>query len=325
MKKTLLLTSKDIKKVIDIDMIIEAVEVAFRQHGNKQTIMPPKLYLYLDKQIGDFRAMPAFADNSSGIKWVNVHPDNPIKYNLPTVMATIVYNHPGTGFPLAIMDGTLITGFRTGAAGAIAAKYLARKESKTLGLVGSGTQAQYQMDAIKRLFDIEQVLVYSRVADSIYRFIEKNKQYKIRKASLEETVSSDIVCTTTPARIPIIPKSMLKKGTHINAIGADAFGKEELDPQILKEAKVIVDDILQATHSGEINVPLNKGLFKKEDIYATLGEVVAGKMKVRSGDEITVFDSTGLAIQDIAAAKAVYEKSKKMGLGREIDFVGLAN
>lgn len=323
MKKTLFLTSKDIKKIIDMDMVIQAVENAFRQHGRGKTIMPPKIYLYLDKHKGDFRAMPAYVNKSAGVKWVNVHPNNPTEKNLPTVMATIIYSDPDTGFPLAIMDGTVITNYRTGAAGAVASKYLARKDSKSLGLIGCGAQAQTQVEAISRIFALDEVCVYSKRESSVDKFINKNSHYKARKASLKEAASCDIVCTTTPVRKPIVSRSLIKEGTHINAIGADAAGKEELDPLILKEAKVVVDDIHQAVHSGEINVPITKGLFKPEDVCATLGEVVVGLKKVRTGNEITIFDSTGLAIQDVSTAKVIYEQAKQLGIGTELDMIGL--
>lgn len=323
MKKTLFLTSKDIERIIDMDMVISAVENAFRLHGGGETIMPPKIYLYLDEYQGDFRAMPAYVDESAGVKWVNVHPNNPVEKDLPSVMATIIYSDPDSGFPLAIMDGTVITNFRTGAAGAVASKYLARRDSKSLGLIGCGAQAQTQLEAISRAFDLEEVFVYSRNRSSVDRFVDRNSRYKARKASLERAASCDIVCTTTPVRKPLVTRRMIRDGTHINAIGADAAGKEELDPSILKEAKVVVDDIHQAVYSGEINVPISKGLFSPDDIFATLGEVVAGLKRVRIGNEITVFDSTGLAIQDIAMAKVVYDKAKQCGMGTELDMIGL--
>jgi alanine dehydrogenase len=126
---------------------------------------------------------------------------------------------------------------------------------------------------------------------------------------LEEAMEVDILVTTTPSKKPIVKKKYIKPGTHINAIGADAKGKQELEGEVLKNAKIIVDEIEQASHSGEINVPLSKGLIKIDEIYGTLGEIVAGLKKGRENDEeITIFDSTGLAIQDIICAKSIYEK-----------------
>ncbi len=137
--------------------------------------------------------------------------------------------------------------------------------------------------------------------------------------SVREAASADIVVAATPARGPVVFKEHIKPGTHINAIGADAEGKEELSPRILKRAKVIVDDILQASHSGEINVPLKAGLITTEDIFTELGKAVIG-LKVRTSDkDITVYDSTGLGILDIATANVVFQKAKEMKIGQELE------
>ena len=148
--------------------------------------------------------------------------------------------------------------------------------------------------------------------------MKKSGEAMTAAATIKECVSdADIVVTTTPSRKPIVQPQWIKDGTHINAIGADAPGKEELDPTILKRSKVVVDDVEQASHSGEINVPIAKGLFKLKDIYATLGEIIAGKKKGRASPrEVTVFDSTGLAIQDTAVASLIYKAAVKKKLGR---------
>jgi alanine dehydrogenase len=319
--KTLILTSDDIERIIDMDMVIEAVENAFEEYGKGKTIMPAKIYLPLEQYQGDFRAMPAFVGGSAGLKWVNVHPRNRIKTGLPTVMAVFIYSDPETGFPLAIMDGTIITNYRTSASGAVASKYLARKESKSLGLIGCGAQAQTQLEAISRFFNFDVIRVFAPSEDSINTFIARNSAFNIKKASTEEATKSDIICTTTPVKKPIIDRAWIEAGTHINAIGADAKGKQELDPAILLNAKVVVDDVAQASHSGEINVPITKGIYRKENIYATLGEVVAGSKPGREGNEITVFDSTGLAIQDVATAKVIVEEAKRLKIGSETNLV----
>jgi alanine dehydrogenase len=249
----------------------------------------------------------------AGTKIVSVHPDNSQK-GLPTVMATIFLNDPKTGALIAIMDGTYITNLRTGAAGGIAAKYLARKNSKVIGLVGTGAQAETQLLALQCGFKIESVKVFDQNQAKAKSFAEKmSKQLGIDvivASSVQDVAEADIVCTTTPSREPIVMKEWIKPGTHINAMGADAAGKEELDPGILKMAKIVVDSWAQASHSGDINIPFAKGLIKQSDIYAELGEIVVGKKPGRvNEEEITVFDSTGLAIQDISTAKYVYDKN----------------
>jgi alanine dehydrogenase len=219
------------------------------------------------------------------------------------------------------MDGTYITGMRTGAAGAVASKYLAKKDSKTLGVLGAGRQAVFQIAATACVFKLESILVYD-VNDKNIEALSAELQkigITIKKATLEEVSKQDILTTTTPSREPVVKNEMVMPGTHINAIGADAEGKEELDPEILKRAKVFVDDWAQASHSGEINVPVAKGFITKESISASLGEVVAGiKTGRENNNEITVFDSTGLALQDLFTAEMVYQEALKRGLGKDI-------
>ncbi|HZD60646.1 MAG TPA: alanine dehydrogenase [Anaerolineae bacterium] len=322
--RTRLLTASDIAKIIHMEDVLEAVEGAFREYGMGKAIMPPKLYLTMGQYNGDFRAMPAYVESSAGLKWVSVYPDNP-KKDLPTVMALVIYSDPETGFPLAIMDATKLTNYRTGAAGGIAAKYLARPDARTLGLIGAGAQAKTQLLAVTHYFSFLKILVWSPVEEQIEDMKNDYPELPIEKATIAEAAACDIICTTTPVRGFIIKREWIKPGTHINAIGADAAGKQELDPQILRDAKVIVDDITQAKHSGEINVAVKKGLFSESDIYSTLGEIVTGAKKGRTADEITVFDSTGLAIQDVATARMLFEKAKREGIGHEFDVVGEDN
>jgi alanine dehydrogenase len=305
---TLFLGKRDILPLLDMKEIIPAVEDAFHQWALGKAQMPPKSYLTVEK--GDFRAMPAFLPGAAGMKWVNVHPGNRA-LNLPTVMAVIIYSDPDTGYPLAVMDATDITAFRTGAAAAVASKYLARKNSKTLGLVGAGRQAYTQLMAHAAVFDLSLVRVYDLSEAATDRFIKAFPQYRIEACTPEETVASDIVCTATPAHEPVVKKEWVQPGTHINAIGADAHGKQELETEILEDAVIFVDDLRQASTSGEINVPLDKGLLDPARIRGSLGDLVAGIKPGRSDEsEITVFDATGLAIQDIACARLIYDKAR---------------
>lgn len=318
------LNRKEVESLLDMKGTLKVVEEAFRQHGLKKVQMPPKLYLYFRKHSGDLRTMPAYLEEQdiTGVKIVNVHPDNP-KKGLPTVMALVILNSTETGAPIAIMDGTFLTDMRTGAAGGIAVKYLARKNAKTVGCVGAGNQARTQLLAINEIIDIEEVKATSAFEKGTLAFkneMEKRVQCDIiPKKSIREVCDSDILVTTTPSREPIVMSEWIAEGTHINAIGADAPGKEELDPMILKRAKIVVDDFPQASHSGEVNVPLSKGLIAEKDIFGELGEVITGKKKARIKDtDITVFDSTGLAIQDVATANMVYQKALKAHIGLKL-------
>ena len=297
---------------------LKAVEHAFKLEAEGKAIMPPKLFLDLPEYHGDFRAMPAYINGSAGIKWVSAYPDN-WKHRLPCVMATIILCDPNTGCPLTMMDGTYITSMRTGAAGGVAVKHLARRNSSVIGIIGAGTQAKAQLLAISEVLPrIKEVRVFDQHRDASQRYAEEmGAKLNINTRpveTIEAAAEADIVVTTTPSTKPIIKKQYIGPGTHINAIGADAKGKQELEADVLREAKVIVDDIRQASHSGEINIPLSQGLIKVKEIYGTLGEVVANLKRGRENDqEITVFDSTGLAIQDIICAQLVYNKAKERG------------
>lgn len=326
-KKTLILTNSEIRCLIDMPSVLKAVENAFISYGRNLIQMPAKVYLHLDKYDGDFRAMPAYIKGieASGIKWVNVHSKNK-RFGLPSVMALIILNDPKNGFPLCIMDGTLITNLRTGAAGAIAAKNLARTDSSNIGLVGCGVQAKTQLLALNELFKIKSVFVWGHKIEYGNKFL-KDTKYLGLNVKIEEKIfdcvrQADIVVTTTPSRKPIVKSEWIKDGTHINAIGADAKGKEELEPGLLKRAKIIVDDWQQASHSGEINVPVSNGIITRKDVYGTLGEVVVGKKLGRKNSkEITIFDSTGLAIQDLAVAHLIYKRAVEKRIGKRISLL----
>ncbi|QLC50274.1 alanine dehydrogenase [Methanolobus zinderi] len=318
------LDQSDVKSVLDMSSTLSAVESGFREHGLKKVQMPPKSYLYFTEHNGDLRTMPSFMEEQdiSGVKIVNVHPDNREK-GLPTVMAVVVLNSTETGAPLAVMDGSYLTDMRTGAAGGVATKYLARRDSRVVGMVGVGDQARTQLLAISEVMDIDEVKITSRKPSSCDSFEKEMKQAVncdfTRKGSIEDVCDCDVLVTTTPVRSPIVRSEWVRDGTHINAIGADAMGKQELESSLLKRSKVIVDDIVQASHSGEVNVSISSGAFAESEIYAELGEIVAGTKPGRESDEeITIFDSTGLAVQDLVTANMVYEKALEKGIGRKL-------
>ncbi len=324
----LVITQSQVKKVMPlskIKIVIGAVENAFGDYGRELVQMPPKAYLYFTANNGDLRIMPSYSSvlKMAGTKIVNVHPENP-KKGLMTVMASIILNDPKNGLPIALMDGTYITAMRTGAAGAVAAKYLAREDASTLGVVGAGVQAIYQIAATTKVRKIKTVIVHDLNAKNVQALIKTmaKEGIKVQAGTIEEACGCDIVATTTPVRAPIVKKEWIKPGTHINAIGADAEGKEELDQEILKKAKIVIDDWAQASHSGEINVPVRQGIIKREDIWAGLGEIVAGKKQGRTdAQEITVFDSTGLGLQDLYTAAAVLKSARAQKIGKEINLI----
>jgi len=311
-QSTYIIGAELIENAFSMADYVSTIEKAFELYGRGQVQMPPKMYLTFDK--GDLRCMPVYipAMNTAGVKNVNVHPAN---VRLPAVMATITLIDPETGFPLAIMDGTHITRMRTGAAGGVAAKYLSRADSVTAACIGTGTQAATQLEALLITRPaISKVVLFDIRRESMEHFARLVKQQHglvaVCADSVEEAVKkADIVITTTTVRSPIVKSDWIRPGTHINAIGADAKGKQELYPAILKRAKVVIDNWQQASHSGEINVAVTEGLITRKDIHADIGEIATAKKPARqTPEEITVFDSTGLAIQDISAATMIYRK-----------------
>jgi len=330
--KTLVLSEEAVKKLLRFEEVTDAVESAFRMKGLGHAQMPAKQYLFMKKYNGDVRTMPAYLEENGTVvvKVVNSHPENR-RYGLPTVMAMIILIDPRTGAPIAIMGGTWITALRTGAAGAIAAKYLANPNPKTIGFVGAGIQARTQLMGLQLVFKkIEEVKVWDRAEKAALKYAEEmrikyNQEFIYPVKSIKKAVQgADVIVTATPSRKPLVSAEWVDEGTHINSIGADAPGKQELDPAILVKSKIVVDDWSQSCHGGEINVPLAKGIIKKEDVWGDICEIVAGLKPGRiSPDEITVFTSTGLAIQDAAAANVAYQKALKEKIGESVDILNI--
>jgi alanine dehydrogenase len=323
---TLLLNQSDVLAAIDMRGALNAVGEVFRLHGRRQVQMPAKVYL--DLPGGDVRAMPAYAAplGYAAIKNINMHPGN---QGMPSIIGTLTLFDPPTGFPLAIMDATAITRLRTGAASGVATRLLARADAAVLSLIGAGNQALTQIEAILAVRPrIEEVVVFdldSGRSTALARTVTEKFDVVVKiAASVQDAVTvADVLTTITPARQPMVQAQWVRPGTHINAIGADAAGKQELATALTLAAKVIVDDMEQATHSGEINVPLATGAFRETDIHAELGHVVAGVKPGRENStDITIFDSTGLALQDLACAAYVYRKVMASGQAlRKMDFL----
>ena len=288
-------------KAIDLSRLNRVIEESFAEHARGRVQMPPKMYVTLPR--GDFRTMPAYIPSLgiAGVKIVNVHPENPSR-GIPSVMAITIILDVDTGAPRAVLNATELTDMRTGAAGAVAAAHLSPSRSVSLGLVGSGKQAKSQVQAIEKELDVREVLVWSRSEKNANTLCTQLSHLECRTSSLPKVCDCDVLVTATPSREPLVRDEWIREGTHINAIGADAPGKEELDPAILMRARVFVDDPVQAAHSGEVNVPISSGLYSMDMIAGTLGQVVIGEKRRMSRDEITVFDATGLAIQDLAIA-----------------------
>jgi alanine dehydrogenase len=325
-RKTLILGRSEMIGLLSPAEYNGCVEQAYRMHGEGRFYMDPKGHIVLDRFAGEWEAMPSYIEepHAAACKWVSIREQNRERYNLPTVFSILIYTDPETGFPLAIVDGSYHTVMRTGAAGAVSAKWMARRDSRKLAIVGAGHMAEGALATCNEIFDWSQVRVWSRSQATLDAFVkEQQPKYDgftiTPSTDLEQVVrGADVVVTITPARQPIVKADWISPGTHIAAVGADKAGDQELEGRLLKGARIFVDDIRQCRTDGEINVPLSEGLITEADIAGEIGEVVTGRKPGRtSDDEITIFDSTGIALQDSATVPLEYERAMEKGVGIE--------
>jgi alanine dehydrogenase len=324
-RKTLILSRSDMMGLLTPTDYVDCVEHAFRMHGLGRVYMEPKGHIVLDRYQGEFEVMPSYIEEpeAAACKWVSIREDN-TKYELPAVFSILVYTHPETGFPLAICDGSYHTLMRTGASAAVSAKWLARADSSVLAIIGTGSVARGTLATCEALFEWREVRVWSRTQASIDRFLQ-SEQPKFPHLTIEGSTDLEhavrgahVVVTGTHARGWIVDDAWVDAGTHIAALGADLEGEQELHPAILQRARIFVDDIRQCVPDGEINVALREGLIAESDVAGEIGKVICGELEGRQSDEqITVFDSTGIALQDSATVPLEYERAVAAGVGIE--------
>ena len=312
---TLLLNRAALEPLLTLEDCIVAVEDAFRAHGEGR-VAPPGL-LHAETPKGEFHVKAGAMDLGQPFFAIKINGGffgNRVNYNMPNIQGLVLLCDGENGYPLALMDSKAITGKRTGAATAVAAKYLARPESKVLTICGCGTQGAIQLEALLRRFPLEKVHAHSRSAASMERFAaECEERWGLEAApapDLEAALADTDICVTcTPAKGAFLKQGWLRPGTFVAAVGADSPEKQELDPALLGGNKVVADILEQCIHVGEIHHGLAGGFLRAEDVHGELGQVIAGHRAGRtSASEITIFDSTGTALQDLAAAMLVYRK-----------------
>jgi alanine dehydrogenase len=325
-RKTLILGRSEMIGLLKPSEYNECVEQAYRMHGEGRFYMDPKGHIVLDRFPGEWEAMPSYIEepHAAACKWVSIREWNRERFNLPTVFSILIYTDPETGFPLAIVDGSYHTVMRTGAAAAVSAKWLARKDSRKLAIVGAGHMAEGVLATCNEVFPWTEVRVWSRSHSTLDHFVReqqpKYQTFQIKPSTdLAQIVrGADVVVTVTPARAPIVMDEWIAAGTHIAAVGADKKGDQELEGTLLTRARIFVDDIRQCRTDGEINVPLSQGLIAEADIAGEIGEVITGRNPGRrSDDDITIFDSTGIALQGSATVPLEYERALAAGVGIE--------
>jgi alanine dehydrogenase len=324
-RKTLILGRSDMVGLLATSEYVDCVEHAFRMHGLGRVYMEPKGHIVLEQYKGEWEVMPSYIEEpeAAACKWVSIRENN-AAYDLPAVFSILVYTHPETGFPLAICDGSHHTLMRTGASAAVSAKWLARPDSTVLAIAGTGSVADGTLATCDTVFGWSEVRVWSRTQESLERFLaEQQPRYphlRITGSTDLETVvrGADVVVTGTHARGWIVDDAWIAPGTHLAALGADLEGEQELHPAILQRGRVFVDDIRQCIPDGEINVPLREGLISEDDIAGEIGKVICGELEGRqSDDQVTVFDSTGIALQDSATVPLEVERAFAAGVGIE--------
>jgi alanine dehydrogenase len=326
MSKILVLSASDVKKLVSMRDIISAVEDAFRAFGQGTSKLAPIVLTLVDKHDGEHEIKAGYVEGySTGAKILTYYKNNRSRFGLPPLQGIVVLNDIENGRPIAVMDGAFITGSRTGAAGAVAAKYLARKNSSRVAVMGAGMQGRYQVMALTEVLKISSVKIYDVVPQASSDYVKEmaNKyDFEVEKVdSPEQAIKDvDVVITATPSTQPYVSNEWIKDGVHINAIGADTPGKQELDAAIVRRSKVVVDSLAQCVERGEIQTAIRQGLITRENVYAELSELVLGRKQGRSSStEITLFDATGMAVQDITTAYTIYELAQEQEVGTAVD------
>lgn len=326
---TLLLSRKDIEKIIDFKSAYGAARDAYKAFSSGKVIQPPIVSIEIPEHHGELDIKSGYSaqEDIIGIKTASGYPDNPRKYGLESLYGFICLYDAKTSYPLCVMDSSRLTYYRTSAAGAFAATCLARKDAKVMAIIGTGGLARMHVRATAAFFSLEKVFVYGNDAQQKEEFTADlqaefpNITFISCSNAKDAVENADIVATATPSREAIIMADWIRPGTHINAFGCDMVGKQELDPELFRKAKVVVDSPDECIRRGETQHSIRQGILKPENIYAQIGEIALGLKVGRENDtEITIFDSVGLSIQDITIAAALYRKARQENIGTEIQF-----
>lgn len=320
-RKTLVVTMGEIKSLLSMEECIELQKRVFISHAAGRSVNAPNTWLRLTGQQKWMKLLAGFVDepDTMGMKVLARFPNNPPGMNIGSLVALF---DAADGFPLAIMDGVFFTAIRTGAGGGLSALYCARKDARRLGILGSGVQARYNLEAIRKLLPgINEVVVYSRSEARRQEFAARMQQetgVRIRPVdSVADAVGGvDIIVTATNSPEPVLTPDLLSPGVHIAAMGI----KTEIDPTVFPQVRVIGDGVDVARDDGKFSVALKAGLVEESDIEWELGDVILGNAPGRTSDqEVTFFDSSGLAVQDVICARYVYEKAVQQKKGTWID------
>jgi ornithine cyclodeaminase/alanine dehydrogenase-like protein (mu-crystallin family) len=325
---TLLLTRRDVAQLLDMDACIDAVEHAFRAHADGRSYTPGVLGTHVPG--GGFHVKTAGVDDRRRYFAAKVNanfPGNPAERGLPTIQGVIALFDAEDGRVLAVMDSMEVTSVRTAAATAVAAKHLARADAATVTICGCGEQGRSQLRALARVRALRTVYAFDLDAERAGQYaLTMSRELGVDVAPAADladaTRRSDICVTCTPARRWFIGRAMLAPGggAFVAAVGADAEQKQEIDPELLASSTVVVDVLDQCASIGDLHHAIVAGLMIRGDVHADLADVVSGRKPGRTAeDEIIIFDSTGTALEDVAAAALVFERAVERGLGMPVD------
>ena len=326
--KITVINKTEMRSIMSMKDAILAVKEAASNYSAGKTDIPLRANLNVKEYNGNSLYMYGYVPGSKalGVKLVSVYPDN-LKKGINACTATIILENAETGEVNAIMDGTYLTCLRTGALSGAATELLSRNDSKIFTLVGTGDQAECQLDAVLAVRDIKEVRVYSRNIDNVKKFIERVSPGKTQKfvacnSSDEVIENADIITAVTVSNDPVFDGKKVKKGCHINGVGSYTPEMSEIDEYIVCNSGKIIVDTMDGTinETGDFLKPMKKGLFKKEMITGELGDLVDGKCKSReNSDEITFFETTGSAVFDLVTAKKLYDAAIKKNMGQIIE------
>jgi ornithine cyclodeaminase/alanine dehydrogenase-like protein (mu-crystallin family) len=322
-----LLSWADLEGLLDVQSVIEAVQRGFAAYSAGKVEMPLRTGVQLKDPPGVLRLMPCAMTEERvlGTKLVWAYQDNP-KRGLPTIGALYVLSDYETGFPRAVMDAGFITGLRTAAASAVATRWLAREEARTLGIFGTGVQGEFHALAIPAIRQIERILVWGRSPEKSLEFSERMQhrcQARLEAGeSAEAVAAADILVTGTTSHEPLFPGQAVQPGAHVNGVGSHAPKVRELDSDLVANSRIVVDTYEAAfAEAGDLLLPIEEGRIDRDHVAAELGEVVLGTKPGRQRpDQITLFKSCGAAFQDAVTASLALERARQSGVGQEFKF-----
>jgi ornithine cyclodeaminase/alanine dehydrogenase-like protein (mu-crystallin family) len=321
-----LITAGEIKQYYSMKQAIDSMERAFSLLSSGESFVPLRFVSKLPSNEMMMLFKPAYVEKEKRItvKFLTQR-ENGFIPEVPIIQGIVLIIDADTGEILSLMDGEYLTALRTGAASGLATRCFARKDAKTLALFGCGAQGRTQMEAVACERDIKKVMVFDKNKDKANRFImEMREKFQIEIVYTSDTSllnEADIICTATNSTVSLFKKGVLKKGVHINAIGSFQPHMQELDPLILKDAKVYVDQIESCLkESGDFIKPIAEGIIQKSNIIGEIGDFCLNRIAGReSENEITVFKSVGIAIQDYTVATDIYNNSLENSFGHDIN------